>query len=208
MGTRIKNADSYRDGGIARGENRDSAPLIPSIGFPDAQDIKRGFVFFELILVLILITILTIIVIPSFQHLVNHQYTQMVEKKMLQALHLSQSSATTRNQVIMFCGTQDRKTCSNDWSKGQIIMTANAQQIIYDYPGLRAGDRLWWKSSLGYNDGLKFAPSGFTLGQRGSFYYCPRVHPERYGLIITIIDSGRARVITDPQQLKEACLGS
>lgn len=170
--------------------------------------INSGFVLFELILVLILVTILSIIVIPSFQHLINRQYSQNIEKKLLQALHLSQSTATALGQVTEFCGARDQKACSADWSQGQIIMAVNTQQIIYAYPELRAGDRLWWKSSLGYNNGLKFSPSGFTLGQRGSFYYCPRVYPERYGLIITIIDSGRARVITDPQQLEKACAGS
>lgn len=149
--------------------------------------------------------VLLMIAIPSFQHLMNRARTRSVENKILDALHYAQSSAIAMNHVVIFCGAKDPKNCDGDWMNGQLIASDNNQQLLYRYSGLPKGDRLWWKSSLGYDVGIKFSPSGFTLGQRGSFYYCPQIHPERYGVIITVNDSGRARVTTDPQQLKDAC---
>jgi prepilin-type N-terminal cleavage/methylation domain-containing protein len=166
---------------------------------------RNGFALFELILVLGLISVLLTIAIPRYQHAINQMHTRIVTNKILDALRFAQSHAAAANQVIVYCGSKDPAHCDGNWSLGQLILNDANGEILHRYAAIPEGGRLWWKSSLGYDDALKLAPSGFTNGQRGSFYYCPRNHPEQYGTIITIIDSGRARIVTDPQQLIAAC---
>ncbi len=166
---------------------------------------KAGFTLFELALTISLMVILLLIIIPGYQHLQARNKTTSTVNHMIAAIHSARSSAIVLDQILVFCGSQDHQHCDGHWRDGQLIIAEQTQQILKFFSGLNHGDRLWWQSSLGTNNALKLAPSGFTNGQRGSFYYCPHNNPEQYGAKIIVSDSARIRIEYDKQELQQAC---
>lgn len=159
----------------------------------------------ELLLVISVGCILSMASIPSYQHLLARNKTAHLINHVIVAMDAARSEAIAKGQVVAFCGSQDALHCDGQWQTGQVMLMDRSQQILRVYPGVSAGDRFWWQGSLGSNEALKFAPTGFTAGQRGSFYYCPRVKANQYGAKIVVSDSGRARIETDAQTLQKAC---
>ena len=166
----------------------------------------RGFTLFELLLAISLGLILLMIAVPSYEHLLARNKTTGVVNHIIAAIHTARSEAITQSRVIVFCGSEDNTHCDGQWQAGQLMLIDDSQQVLRIYSGISPGDRLWWKSSLGYNNALKFAPTGFTQGQRGSFYYCPRYRTAQYGAKIVVSDSGRVRVETDAEELQKICV--
>lgn len=167
--------------------------------------IASGFTLFELLIVMGIGLILLVIGIPSYQHLLARNKTTTVVNQVMDAIHSARTEAVARGETVVFCGSGDGMHCDGDWQAGQLLALDQTQQVLRVYAGLRQGDRLWWQSSLGANNALKLAPTGFTAGQRGSFYYCPLADPTRYGAKIVVADSGRVRVETDPTELQADC---
>ncbi len=167
--------------------------------------LKFGFSLLELLLALAMGLVLLLIAIPIYHHLLLENNTRRIVDQIVTAIQAARSSAIARDEVIIFCGSVDRQHCDGSWQAGQFIQSDQNQKIMRTFPALPLGDRLLWRSSLGYNQELKFAPSGFTLGQRGSFYYCPLQKPDHYGAAIVVSDSGRVRVEVDSEKLLANC---
>ncbi len=166
---------------------------------------KRGFTLIELLLTMAIGCILLLVTIPVFQDLFLRNKTANTIDRLVNAVHLARSLAQAENQMISFCGSQDGLHCDGQWQAGQIMLIDQTQQVLRHFSGIPSGDRLWWNSSLSANNVLKLSPTGFTDGQRGSFYYCPKVNPDRYGVQLIIADSGRVRVETGGADLASAC---
>ena len=164
-----------------------------------------GFTLFELLIVMSISLILLAVGAPSYQHLLANNETAAVVNQVIDAIHSARTEAVTRGETMVFCGSGDGMHCDGHWQAGQLLALDQTQQVLRVYSGVHPGDRLWWQSSLGANNALKLAPTGFTAGQRGSFYYCPLADPGRYGAKIIIADSGRIRVETDPAELQAEC---
>lgn len=158
--------------------------------------VSEGFTLFEILVVMSISLILLLAIVPAYQHLVARNKTAAVADHIIAAINVARATAIAQNQMITFCGSSDKVHCDGQWQAGQIMVDQN-QQLLRVYSGMAAGDRLWWSSSLGYNNFLKLAPTGFTDGQHGSFYYCPRYNAGKYGATIIVADSGRVRVEAD-----------
>lgn len=169
---------------------------------------KHGFTLFELLLGLSIALILLAAIIPGFQHFRSRNQTVQIVDHISAAIHMARSAAIAANEVVIFCGTGDQEYCDGNWSRGELIMQEFDRQILRYFTGvIPEGDHLLWRSSLSDNNELKLAPSGFTKGQRGSFYYCPRYHSEKYGAKIVISDSARLRVEYGGEELQQICEG-
>jgi len=170
----------------------------------DAQDINQeampasagiaGFTLFELLIAMSLGLILLLAAVPSYHHIFARNKQADLVNHLIAAIHAARSEAVARNQVVVLCGSGDGKQCDGQWQEGQLMVLDQNQQVLRTYSGLPSGDQLWWRSSLGYNTELKLAPSGFTDGQQGSFYYCPRENARQYGARIIVSGSARVRV--------------
>jgi type IV fimbrial biogenesis protein FimT len=160
-------------------------PMIPNK--------SPGFSLLELLIALIILVILLLAAVPAMQHLVLQNRATQTANRIIAAIHYARSEAIQLHQLVTFCKSTNHKTCGGDWRSGQIIVAADGRMLRI-YEALPVGDELQWKSSLGLNDYLRFAPSGFTHGQQGSFYYCPANKNAAYSRIIVIQQSGRTRV--------------
>lgn len=121
--------------------------------------------------------------------------------QIITALHYARSEAVLRQEPVKFCPSDNHIQCGGNWRNGQLV-TAVSGKILQAYPGLPSSTHLFWKSSLGDNENIRWLPSGFTAGQSGSFYYCPR--DLRYAKRIVILRSGRIRI--DSDAVKSTCL--
>lgn len=165
----------------------------------------KGFTLFELLLSLSIGLILLLTGIPAWRHLVAQNKRTHTVNQIIAELHAARSEAISRSQVVVFCGSRDGTHCDGQWQIGRLALLDQNREVLRVYSALTAGDRFWWQGSLGYNDALKWMPTGFTQGQRGSFYYCPGYKPGRYGAKIIVSDSGRIRVETDSGELQLMC---
>ena len=59
---------------------------------------------------------------------------------------------------------------------------------------LPSGDHLIWNSSGGKDDYLELLPTGYTNGQRGTFYYCSANENPTYSRAVVVMSTGRTYV--------------
>lgn len=112
--------------------------------------------------------------------------------KIFTTLQFARSEAISRGENIIFCKSNDHKTCSGVWSDGQILIANDEVIRVLSFP---SQDTLQWESSFGKDDYLTFTPSGATNGQQGSFYYCPK-NSKAAALAIIVEQTGRIRIAT------------
>jgi Tfp pilus assembly protein FimT len=102
----------------------------------------------------------------------------------------ARSEAVQRGGKVILCASDNAQSCHGFWNDGQIVIEAKNRKVLQAFK-LAHGEHLVWRSSFGWNDNITFLPSGFTNGQRGSFYLTSPHHaPAR----IIIESSGRIRV--------------
>ena len=108
-----------------------------------------------------------------------------------------------RGEVVDVCGSADGVVCDGGWSQGIRLQTAGSQLIRY-WPIGHNSVRLSWRGSFGRNHHLKFAPSGFTLGQLGRFYLCANSAELHRSQAVVISASGRQRIEAS-QRVEQYC---
>lgn len=168
----------------------------------------KGFTLFELLFAMSISLLFLTALIPSYHHFIFRNKSENVVGQLALAIHSARQQAMTTNQIVEFCGSSDKTRCDGNWQAGQLLVAAESQKVLRIFSLLTPGERLWWQSSLGDNNALKLSPTGFTEGQRGSFYYCPHEKNGRYGSKVIVNDSGRVRVETDSQEIRKACLAN
>jgi prepilin-type N-terminal cleavage/methylation domain-containing protein len=166
---------------------------------------QKGFTLFELILVMSISLILLMAAIPSYHHVIFRNRTANVINQLSSAIQLTRQQAISSNQTLEFCGSSDHVQCDGRWQQGQVVRIFSSKQVLRAFSLLRDKEQLWWQSSLGNNNTLKLAPTGFTEGQRGSFFYCSGDKNARYGAKMIVTDSGRVRVEWDDSEIRKVC---
>lgn len=149
-----------------------------------------GFSFIELLIVISLLGFLILGSVSWWGNLITQNRSTTYVQQILTALQFARSVAIKQNEKVIFCPSQDHRTCGGEWRVGQIILVKN--KVLKIYPALSNSDRLLWKSAFGKNQILEFLPTGFTNGQNGSFWYCPKNLSAAKR--ITLQQSGKARV--------------
>ncbi|MDF3055298.1 MAG: fimT [Gammaproteobacteria bacterium] len=150
---------------------------------------QKGFSLLELITVLLIICILLTLSIPTGRHFLAKNRAASTINTLLSALYTARSEAIQRGEKISFCKSNDEKNCSGDWSDGQIITNASGE-VLQVLPKLPSQDKLVWLGSFGKNESLDWLPTGYTDGQRGSFYYCAHDNVAA-SRVIVVLNTGR-----------------
>ena len=142
----------------------------------------KAFTLLETLLVFVLIAIMTLLAVPSINSFLLIHRTTEITTRLTLALQFAKLEAIRRHEIVTIYPSDN-----SNWNKGQIII-AN-KKILRVLPALPQNITLTWQSSLGKNNYLQFAPTGFTNGQQGSFYICS----SDTGRTIIINHSGRIR---------------
>lgn len=149
----------------------------------------RGFTLLEMLAVLAILAILLVLAIPSDGHFFSQSQTTVQLNMLIDELHFSRNEAISRNEKLIFCKSVDGEKCGGAWRDGQVLLDPNGK-VLRVFSALPRKDNLVWNSSGGLNDFIAWSPSGYTNGQRGTFYYCTEsnvLNPQ--GVVLS--DTGR-----------------
>lgn len=161
----------------------------------ESVTLNLGFTLLELLITIVIAAILLMISIPNFHAFIVRNRINLISHRIMQAIQLTRSAAIEHDEIMTYCGSSDHKHCDGEWRLGQIIITSGGK-ILREYSGLKEKYQLTWHSNFHENDYLKMSPSGFTDGQRGSFYLSSGDRTQPYGVIIVVTSSGRTRLKT------------
>lgn len=154
----------------------------------------NGFTLFEIIMVLLMISLLAFLSIPSFTKLINQNAAKTTTQKIFHFLHYARLEAIKRNDTVMVCGSLDLESCHNDWSKGLIAFIDSNHNHIFDKKDiLLRTNKLGNKKvhiDLGNTQIIKYTGDGHCL-TRCSIAISADQQPISS---IVVYDSGRARI--------------
>jgi len=154
----------------------------------------HAFTLVELLTTLAITAIIAALAVPPLIGRLQKESSTSAAQKMFHILHFARMEAIKRNQNVIVCGTDNFKSCSNNWSNGMMAYvdfnkdgTLNHQDIVLrvDKP----------KSHLmqidsGNITAIQYAGSGRCLTR------CTiRIRTQdKLQSAIVIYDSGRARI--------------
>lgn len=152
---------------------------------------SSGFTLLELMATLLVLGILLTMAISFGRSMWVENRSTTTVNGLLRALNYSRSEAILRNEKIIICPSSDQTSCdTTEWSRGQIVLTTSGT-LLRVLSGLAAEDRLIWNSSLNKNQAIEWLPTGYTNGQRGSFYYCPGNAASTSARKLVLLNTGR-----------------
>lgn len=82
---------------------------------------QQAFTIIEMMLVVALIALLTIWISPSFTQFLDRNKLTSEVNIMNSQLQLAKSTAASQFTYVVFCPTQNRKTCSGNWQDNIIL---------------------------------------------------------------------------------------
>src|ERR1700722_13284616 len=109
-----------------------------------------GFSLFELIITLLVISILTAILFPSQQHLLQSNEAKLTSAELLHAIEVARSEAILKSNPIVLTKVQE-------WSQGFVIKQQN--KILYEFHPSAHGT-IYWRSFPCNRSDLEFLPTG------------------------------------------------
>lgn len=150
----------------------------------------HAFTLIELLVTLSILSVLLILAIPTSRHLLlNSQATSQMET-LGSSLNYARSQAIFRQEKTIFCKSADHKTCGGNWRDGQIIGDSKGT-VLRVFSALPKNTTLVWNSSGGSDNTITWLPSGYTNGQRGTFYYCVAHQDVTHSQALTLLNTGR-----------------
>jgi type IV fimbrial biogenesis protein FimT len=165
----------------------------------------KAFTLIEVMVILAILTFLLFFIVPAGREFLVEHRTITGANRIVGGLYLARIEAVQRNEKIIFCQSTDGNSCGGKWNDGQIIIDSKGK-LLRKIMGLPKGDTLIWNSSGGRDDRVEWLPSGFTNGQRGTFYYCAGSFSAVYSQAIVLLNTGRIYVsLMDPQDYGKYC---
>jgi prepilin-type N-terminal cleavage/methylation domain-containing protein len=153
----------------------------------------RAFTIIELLLVLLILSIILTIAIPSWHKMMRKNRALAYIDRLQAAIRFTRSAAILLGEPVTFCGSSNHQDCDGLWHEGSIVITSSGK-MLRSLPKIYPGDSLSWRSSLGKNKKFTFRPDGMLAeAKRGSFFYTPKNDPA-HTITIVILPTGRTRV--------------
>jgi type IV fimbrial biogenesis protein FimT len=154
-----------------------------------------AFTLIELLVALTILALLITLALPSSRHLLLSNQASSQLETLGAGLNYTRSQAIFRQEKITFCKSSNHKTCGGNWRDGQIIID-NKGTVLRVFSTLPKNANLIWNSSGGNDDTIIWLPSGYTNGQRGTFYYCAPHQDVVHSQSLTLLNTGRWYVAT------------
>lgn len=164
---------------------------------------RASYTLLECLLALFLVALFSSSILYGWRQFLAHQQMRQEQEHLIRLIQFAQISAMRRGEVVTLCGSDDGKHCDGVWAHGVRVQTDNSQLLRY-WRIVNGSVRLSWRGSFGRNHHLKFAPSGFTLGQLGRFYLCANKTELQDSRAIVISASGRQRIETS-RRVEQYC---
>jgi len=142
---------------------------------------QRGVNFVECLIVLVIISIITSLSLPSYHYLVDSQHRKTTLHSLHHILSFARIESALRNKHVVLCPSVDGESCqrSKNYSTGWIVFI----NLDQDYPIRRDSDEeiIRRSNSIQYsNFNLKANRYAFTFrpmqkrNTNGTFVICPK----------------------------------
>jgi type IV fimbrial biogenesis protein FimT len=162
---------------------------------------NTGVTFFELLIVILLISVFAQLVWPSWQSLQAKNATDRAVTQMLNRLDNARQQAILRNQTVSLCSSDNAKNCLTNWSQGYLIFLGQPSAaavdssaiIFYDH---QADAGQWSVQTFAQKSFITFATDGTTI-ENGTLTFCPKNRDPHYARALFLSQSGRVRLSTD-----------
>ncbi len=168
------------------------------------HDRSRGITFIDLCIYLAIISIVTSLVVPPFERLLQRSKATSSINWILGAVNLTRLSAMHHHAYVTLCPTRDQERCGGDWNSQLIVFVDSNRNRVIDgkdfivsklsFPQQAAS--LKWRSFRN-RQYLQMTPEGYTNYQNGNFTYCPEDGDKRYARQLVINMQGRVRMARD-----------
>ena len=89
-----------------------------------------AFTLIEIIIVLAIISVLSMIAIPGLQTLLRKAQDDAAQADILRMVEIARSEALLLRQTVTLCKSRDQRTCSGEWSEGQIVFVDPVQDGV------------------------------------------------------------------------------
>lgn len=172
---------------------------IGSISSPYAV---LGLTLVELLVCLAIVSILSFIVIPSFNDMLQNTRANSHINQLSQLIRYTKSEALARQARVTLCPLSKELSCGTQWQLGAMVfIDENNNQIRENNERLlRQETPLISSGTIRFNhpsNRIVFSPQGFPLGNAGSYVYCPENKNEAYARALIINFQGRLRLGRD-----------
>ncbi len=166
-------------------------------------DKDRAFNLIELCLSILLISILSLIAIPSWRHYQQSHQADLAINTLVQAIQTAQSFALLSQTAVSLCPSADHLTCQTSW-RDSILIFSNPHDLTQPLTHTAIHERVSLKLSRGtlqwrhFRAGstLTFDKTGLLNHDNGLFYYCPHDADWHFSRALTINTRGRIRLLT------------
>ena len=160
---------------------------------------EQGQTLFELTITLAILSLLGGLSVQGMQHLIKKERGRVAINRLLIATQETRHLALSGRKIMTLCPTQSGTTCDGQWNNRLVIINGrpdNESAVVVSSFGEIDKGRVEWRSFRKGNF-LQMQGNGLTLGQNGTFIYCPVDNDIRYAHALIVNKSGRARVAED-----------
>lgn len=151
------------------------------------RDQQKAFSLVELLVVVIVITVLLSLAIPSFAKLMQNNKDEVLRNLLVAQINQARISAITHNRQHLLCGSSDGISCNGDWSRYWLIMAMGEKPSLLHQQVAPAPNVCW--TGFGGNS-IRFHPNGSSPISNGRFSIC-RTNGPHWQLILN--RQGRVR---------------
>lgn len=160
----------------------------------------KGFSLFEISVVLVLITLVSMISYPYLHKLLQRTKANSVLAQLIQAINIARTQSRVRHLPIAVCESNDSHHCSNKNGNYLLVfINENEDGVIKDDEQLLATFKLeqgilYSRLFPFYRHYLLFLSNGIMQSDNASFWYCfSQTEKPAWALILN--QAGRLRIV-------------
>ncbi|KZY39922.1 MULTISPECIES: GspH/FimT family pseudopilin [unclassified Oleiphilus] len=163
---------------------------------------QSGITLVELLTCLAIVSILTFVVIPSFNDIFQNARSDSNINHLSQFIRHAKREALARQTRITLCPSSSGLQCEQGWQAGAMIFIDEDKDQKRDESELLLQLKTPFipSGTISFNNPTNrvvFSRLGFPLGSAGSYIYCPENNDEKYARALIINFQGRLRIGRD-----------
>jgi type IV fimbrial biogenesis protein FimT len=153
-----------------------------------------GLTLLECVIVIAVSAILLFSVAIVYRTFIQKNRLSVLVDQLTDALEYARDVAITTQSTITFCPKNKDEQCGSHWQRGQLIEDEKNAHVFRVLPSMPKQYHLYWRSTLGESDSLRWRSDGLTRGQQGSFLICAHQLHHALSAQIILLRTGRLRV--------------
>jgi type IV fimbrial biogenesis protein FimT len=159
----------------------------------------KGFTLLELLSVVAVISILLVLVIPSWQRWLAENRVQAAVQQLYNAMQLARFTAIVQGKPVVVCANSGLQSCAQDWRQGFIVCQglsvntcdAKDDKVLRVFDSIASVIIEW--HGFPTNQAIVFTPQGYTQIQNGRFIVTAGKGVNQVKRVLILSKTGRLR---------------